>query len=40
MGEDAINNAISSLSADADFDGETIPLHVRVAWGQEENKAE
>jgi hypothetical protein len=39
IGEDAINNAISSLSADADFDGETIPLHVRAAWGQKENKA-
>ena len=39
VGEDTINNAISSLSADADFDGETIPLHVRVACGQKENKA-
>jgi hypothetical protein len=39
VGEDAVNSAISSLSADADFDGETIPLHVRVAWGQKENKA-
>jgi hypothetical protein len=39
IGEDAINNAISSLSADADFDGETIPLHLRAAWGQKESKA-
>jgi hypothetical protein len=39
VGEDAINNAISSLSADADFDGETIPLHMRAAWGQKESKA-
>ena len=39
IGEDAINNAISSLSAIADFDGETIPLHLRVAWGKKENNA-
>jgi hypothetical protein len=39
VGEEAINNAISSLSATADFDGETIPLHVRVAWGKKENNA-
>jgi hypothetical protein len=39
IGEDAINNAISSLSADADFDSETIPLHLRAAWGQKQSKA-
>ena len=39
VGEDAINNAINTLAADAEIDGETIPLHLRVAWGQKENKA-
>ncbi len=39
IGEEAINNAINSLDADAEFDGETIPLHLRVAWGQKENGA-
>lgn len=39
VGEEAINSAINTLSADADFDGETIPLHLRVARGQKENKA-
>lgn len=39
VGEETINNALSSLSATADFDGETIPLHLRVAWGQKENNA-
>ena len=37
--EEAINNAINTLSADAEIDGETIPLHLRAAWGQKENKA-
>jgi hypothetical protein len=31
VGEEAINNAINTLSADAEIDGETIPLHLRVA---------
>ncbi len=39
VGEEAINSAINSLAADAEFDGETIPLHLRVAWGQKENGA-
>jgi hypothetical protein len=39
VGEEAIKNAINTLAADADFDGETIHLHLRVAWGQKENKA-
>ena len=38
VGEEAINSAINTLAADADFDGETIPLHLRVAWGQKESK--
>jgi hypothetical protein len=39
VSEETINNAINTLAADAEIDGETIPLHVRVAWGQKENKA-
>jgi len=39
VGEEAINSAINTLAADADFDGETIPLHLRVAWGRKENQA-
>jgi hypothetical protein len=39
VGEDAINNAINTLAADAEIDGQTIPIHLRVAWGQKENKA-
>jgi hypothetical protein len=39
VGEEAINSAINSLAADAEFDGETIPLHLRVAWGRKENLA-
>jgi hypothetical protein len=35
---DTINNALNALVAIAIFDGETIPLHLRVAWGSEENK--
>ena len=30
---DSISNAINILAANAEFDGEIIPLHLRVAWG-------
>ena len=33
VGKEAINNAINILAANAEFDGQTIPLHLRVAWG-------
>jgi hypothetical protein len=37
-GKDSINNAINSLAANAIFDGETIPLHLRVAWGNSKSR--
>jgi hypothetical protein len=39
IGKDAINNAVNVLAANAEFDGEIIPLHLRVAWGQTANRA-
>jgi hypothetical protein len=39
VGKDAINNTINTLAANALFDGETIPLHLRVAWGNIKNRA-
>jgi hypothetical protein len=39
VGKDAINNAINTLSANAVFDGETIPLHLRIAWGNTKNRS-
>jgi hypothetical protein len=38
VGKDAINNAVNTLAADAVFDGETVPLHLRVAWGSTMNR--
>ena len=35
---DAINNAIQILGANAIFEGKTIPLHLRVAWSNNEIK--
>ena len=35
---EAINNSKRTLGAKAIFDGRTIPLHLRVAWGNPENK--
>ena len=39
IGKDAIENALNALAAEAEFDGKTIPLQLRVAWGQVENRA-
>jgi hypothetical protein len=39
VGKEAINSTVNVLSANAEFDGETVPLHLRVAWGRIENKA-
>jgi hypothetical protein len=39
VGKDAINNAVNTLAANAVFDGETIPLHLRVAWGNTKNRS-
>jgi hypothetical protein len=36
-GKDAINNAINSLAAKAVFEGQTIPLHLRVSLGSTAN---
>ena len=33
-GKEAMNNVINALAADAEFEGEVIPLHLRVAWGK------
>jgi hypothetical protein len=38
-GKDAINNAINSLASKAVFDGQTIPLHLRVACGSPANRS-
>jgi hypothetical protein len=38
-GKDAINNAISPLASKAVFEGQTIPLHLRVAWGDPANRS-
>ena len=38
-GKDAINNAINSLAAKAVFEGQTISLHLRVAWGSPVNRS-
>ena len=35
---EAINNAKRTLGARAIFEGQTIPLHLRVAWSNDENK--
>ena len=35
---EAINNSKRTLGAKAIFDGRTIPLHLRVAWSNSENK--
>ena len=35
---EAINNAKRTLGAKAIFEGQTIPLHLRVAWSNSENK--
>jgi hypothetical protein len=38
VGKEAVNNAINALAANALFDGETIPLHLRIAWGSPMNR--
>jgi hypothetical protein len=38
IGKDAINNAVNLLAANAEFDGQSIPLHLRVAWGHTANR--
>ena len=38
VGKDTVKNAINSLAANAIFDGETVPLHLRVAWGSQKNR--
>ena len=38
-GKEAINNVINALAADAEYEGQVIPLHLRVAWGKPENRA-
>jgi hypothetical protein len=39
IGDTSINNAISTLAAEAEFNGDTIPLHLKVAIGSGENGA-
>ena len=39
IGNDAVNKALNLLAANTYFDGETIPLNIRVAWGKSENRA-
>jgi hypothetical protein len=37
---ESINNAISTIKGKALFEGQTIPLHLKVAWANETNKDE
>lgn len=39
LGTNTINNALNVLAANAMFDCETIPLHLRVAWGTPINRS-
>ena len=39
ISKDSISNAINTLAANAEFEGPTIPLHLRVAWGNPVNRA-
>jgi hypothetical protein len=38
IGEGSLNTVISHLAAEANFKGEVIPLHLRVAWGSKANR--
>lgn len=37
ISEGAINSIITNLAAEAEFNGDVIPLYLKVAWGSEEN---
>ena len=39
IGDSSINTVITNLAAEAEFNGDIIPLHLKVAWGSEENSA-
>lgn len=39
ISEATISNTINALAANATFDGQTIPLHLRVAWGNTQNRS-
>jgi len=39
IGKDAVSRALNLLAANTIFDGKTVPLQIRVAWGKTENKA-
>ena len=37
-GTEVINSVVHHLQADAEFDGKTIPLHLRTAWSNQDTK--
>ncbi|NOJ33023.1 MAG: hypothetical protein DA329_12895, partial [Candidatus Nitrosocosmicus sp.] len=37
INKETITNVIRKLQADAEFEGQTIPLHLRVAWGNKKD---
>ena len=39
ISDNSINTAITNLAAEAEFNGRIIPLHLRTAWGSDENGA-
>lgn len=39
IGETSINTAIINLAAEPEFNGDIIPLHLKVAWGSVDNGA-
>ena len=39
ISDSSINTVVTNLASEAEFNGDTIPLHLKVAWGSEENRA-
>ena len=38
ISDSSLNTVITNLAAEAEFNGEVIPLHLRVAWGSDVNR--
>ena len=39
INDSLINTVVTNLASEAEFNGDIIPLHLKVAWGSEENRA-
>jgi len=39
INDSLVNTAITNISSEAEFNGEVIPLHLRVAWGSKANRS-